>query len=155
MRELLKDAGILSKQYLLGIDGSYFLTAYGKEWTGRLLKKLSVIEKCSLFCMADSGTTQDDADFLRNSGCLVLNAGPLSRFAAATYLCDVIVGGDTVFFHLAEHMDGKVIGLFSQEDANRHFREQTGTKGVIFEESPTEETSDTIVAIVRSLLARE
>jgi len=126
---LLGELKVDAHSHLTGLDAGYFLHAFGERWTQSLIERMKKFRR-AWYLFSFEEPDEATAEWLGSHGLPVFSNLPASRCAALVNKSEFIVAGASVLFELADVLRRPVIGILSDTQSVRYFRE-TETTGEI------------------------
>jgi ADP-heptose:LPS heptosyltransferase len=160
-KESAEEAGLMLREMkvppasrLIGIDGVYFFSRHGRQWTQSLvdmLQKKSFV--CYLFSHDEPGG--DTALWAGEQNIpLFANLSP-NRSAAIINKSEFVVAGPTVLFELADLLGTPAVGVFEEGEIGTFCRESGTTRGLRYVSRPDRATIDSIEQCVDAMAAKQ
>jgi hypothetical protein len=111
---MLREMMVPAASRLVGIDGAYFFSRHGVQWTQSLvdmLQKKSFV--CYLFSYDEPGS--DAVAWAGQQKLPLFSNLPATRGAAIVYKSEFVIAGPTVLFELADLLGKPAVGVFEEE----------------------------------------
>jgi ADP-heptose:LPS heptosyltransferase len=136
---MLREMMVPPDSRLIGIDGAYFFSRHGRQWTESLvdmLQKKSFV--CYLFSFDEPGS--DAVAWAGQQKLPLFSNLPATRSAAIIYKSEFVVAGPTVLFELAGLLGRPAVGVFEEGEIGAFFRESDTAKGLRYVSRPDSAT---------------
>jgi ADP-heptose:LPS heptosyltransferase len=151
---MLREMMVPPASRLIGMDGAYFFSRHGRQWTESLVDMLQKKPfVCYLFSYDEPGS--DVVAWAGRQKLPLFSNLPATRSAAIIYKSEFVVAGPTVLFELADLLGKPAVGVFEQGEIGAFFRESGTAKGLRYVSRPDGATIASIEQYVDAMAAKQ